>query len=358
MAKASQKPRISADEIEDERIREVEALTQKVFGQKPKRVAFPGGTHRAAFIADIGGDLFVLAKRESVEDAQLEAIVLKCLSKTGHVPEFVARQERWLVQQCVPGQRLPILLDEAEPGAPRQAMLGDALEALAIIHDAALDEGLQHRVPRVGIRPGWIDDRIEEMHLTSKILEIGEAKIDQPAIKKILDVKHRDFIKWDARPGNALVYEGRHYWFDWEDCGRRNALDDLACLFCDEWSMITAQAEDALIDRFLPRFARSMSLDRAHDYLMVAGLVQTTHRLRLAVKYHHQDHRWWSRSKCLQGDKVGVTAQEVGRLCERGTRWAVRHELLSSYVEWLQRVADVLDVDLSATSVNAKTQPD
>ncbi|MGI9354800.1 MAG: hypothetical protein ACR2PF_06535 [Rhizobiaceae bacterium] len=348
MAKASENPKKSTDAIGDNRVREVEALTHKVFGQKPRRVAFPGGTHRAAFIADIGGDLFVLAKRESVEDAQLEAIVLKCLSKTRHVPDFIARQERWLVQQCVPGQRLPILLDEAETGAPRRELLGDALEALAIIHEAAHDEGLQHRVPRVGIRPGWIEDRIGEMHRTSRILEIGEAKIDQTAIYKMLDVKHRDFIKWDARPGNALVHEGRHYWFDWEDCGRRNALDDLACLFCDEWSMITAQAEDELTERFLPRFARSMPSDRAYDYLMVAGLVQTTYRLRLAVKYHHRDNEWWSRSKCLKGDKVGVTAQEVGRLCERGIRWASRHEMLTPYIEWLQRVADVLEVNLSA----------
>ena len=344
MAKASKK---TINVIEDERIDEVEALTQRVFGQKPTRVAFPGGTHRSAFIADIGGDLFVLAKRENEEDAQLEAIVLKCLSKTGHVPEFVARQERWLVQQCVPGQRLPILLDEAEQGAPRQTLMGDALEALAVIHEAAHDDGLQHRMPRVGIRPGWIDDRIGEMHLTSKILEIGEAKIDQAAIHKMLDVKHRDFIKWDARPGNALVHEGRHYWFDWEDCGRRNALDDLACLFCDEWSMITAHAEDALIDRFLPRFARSMPADLAYDYLMVAGLVQTTYRLRLAVKYRQRDGEWWSRSKCLKGDKVGVTAQEVGLLCNRGVRWAGRHDLLKPYVEWLQRVVNALDIDLT-----------
>lgn len=35
------------------------------------------------------------------------------------------------------------------------------------------------------------------------------------------------FVKWDARPGNAMVNEeGQVHWFDWEHCCARNRLRD------------------------------------------------------------------------------------------------------------------------------------
>ncbi len=335
----------ASEVLSRDRTTEIEELTQKIFGTKPDRVAFPGGKHRSAFVADVKGALYVLAKRDNEQDAQFEAIVLNALSPTGYVPEFVAREGRWLVQQCIPGQRLPVLLDGVSGDATRKTMLASALDALVAIRNEAHSVGLQHRMPRLGVTPGWIDDRINEAHVISGLLEIRPPDLDVEKMRKVLTVKHQDFIKWDARPGNALVHEGRMIWFDWEDCGRRFALDDLVCLLFDEWSTVSSTAEAELVENYLDSFRGHMPQEKAFHYLAVAGLVQTGYRLRLAIKYRQRDGDWWDRKKCLMGDKVGVTPQEVGRLCERGLRWSGETEILAPYKDWIHRLCESLEID-------------
>ena len=342
----------SSDVLDDGRLGEIEKLTRKVFGQSPDRVAFPGGTHRTAFIADIGGKMYVLAKRGNKHDARLEAIVLKTLAKTGHTPEFIALQGRWLVQQCIPGPRLPVVLDQVENMEEREKLLSDALHSLVVLHNAAHEERLQHRVPKIGVVKNWLDNRIRETDTVSDLLGIAKPELNRSAIADALKASHKDFVKWDARPGNALVHNDVHYWFDWEDCGRGRALDDLTCVLSDEWSLIDAAGEDRLIEKFLSAFRRDYSEDEAYRYLMISGLVQISFRLRLAIKYKLEDNNWWSRSKCLAGDKVGVTPQEVGRLCERGTRWAKRVGLLLPYVDWIDQVSERLELPASKKSDN------
>ena len=71
--------RKSSDVFDEDRTRQVRELSLAVFGRVPKRVAFPGGKTRSAFIADMGDLQAVFAQRDSKEDAQLEGIVLKAL---------------------------------------------------------------------------------------------------------------------------------------------------------------------------------------------------------------------------------------------------------------------------------------
>ena len=48
-------------------------------------------------------------------------------------------------------------------------------------------------------------------------------ELDEPSLIALLRVKTPAFIKWDARPGNAIVNKnGTITWFDWEHCGCRS----------------------------------------------------------------------------------------------------------------------------------------
>ncbi len=141
--------RNSSEVFNEDRSRQVSWLSNKVFGRDPKRVAFPGGTSRSAFVADMDEEApFVFAKRENREDAQLEGIILRTLGSTGYVPKLKAVVDNWVVQECIPGTRLPVLLDETEDMDAREKLVAASLESLVNIHTAAHKTNLHHRACR------------------------------------------------------------------------------------------------------------------------------------------------------------------------------------------------------------------
>ncbi|WP_162652838.1 hypothetical protein [Lentilitoribacter sp. Alg239-R112] len=346
------KPNTNAkDRLDEARIEEIERLTKDVFDQSPTRVAFPGGAHRAAFVAEISNELYVLAKREREADAQLEAIVLKTLSPCGHVPKFIARSGRWLIQECLSGARVPVTMNNQTKMSARVELLESSITSLLIIRDFAHQENLQHRVPKIGAKPDWLARRVGNMATISQKLDIPLPQIDPHFLQAAYQSKHQDFVKWDSRPGNALKYNDKIYWFDWEDCGRRNALDDFICLMMDEWTMIDFPNEEKLIEQYLPKFAGGMSTGQAYTYFPIASLIQIAFRLRLAIKYKMQEGKWWDREKCLAGDKVGVTPPEVTRLLNRAIRLTNGsvgcNERIKDCRVWIDNIAKKLELHLS-----------
>ena len=139
----------SSDVFDNDQAGQVAELSQKVFRRLPERVAFPGGTSRSAFIADMGDDLYVFARREDQADAQLEGIVLKNLAPSKRVPGLKAIVGEWVVQHFVPGARLPIVLNETDDMAEKERLVGSTLESLIFIHEAADSASLRHRDPNL-----------------------------------------------------------------------------------------------------------------------------------------------------------------------------------------------------------------
>lgn len=343
-AHALTQPQKGPDFVDEKRADEIENLTRRIFDTVPTRIAFPGGKSRSVFIAEIKGETYAFAKRGNKFDAKVESSVLKALSPSGLVPAFIARNGKWVVQQCLFGKRLPILIDEQSDLSERVTMVSDALESLYQIQQIAHRARLQSKVPRLGVVDGWIDHRIGAVDKISKLLHISPPILQRKAIKNIFDVRQTDFVKWDARPGNALVENGQYRWFDWEDCGKRCALDDLVCFISDEWTNIDAKSEVVILNEFIPKFGKRMPADKALQYFFVAGCLQLSFRLKLAVEYRTRDNKWWDREHCLKGDKVGVTASEVTRLCDRMINWAENLEILKPYADWAETVKKSLNL--------------
>lgn len=330
--------------IDDRRVEEIEKLTRKVFGVPPDRVAFPGGESRSAFFVKISGVVYVIARRENLNDAAIEAIVLKTLSGTESIPKLIARQQHWIVQEFIDGPRLPIALDDSNESVCLD-LAEEALTSLYQLHQAAKSEGLQHRVPRIGIRPGWQEARIGEPISISKSYDLNMPNINFEGIQSTLNVGFHDFIKWDSRPGNAILSNENVKWFDWEDCGRRCAVDDLVCFAQDEWLSLPNKSQLELVEKWIGHFSGSLSEDEAWIYFLAASIVHLSFRLSLIVNHKKERNGWWDREKCLQGDKVGVTKKEAELTCRRIYSLANTHPLLTPYKDWLSDILVPLGVD-------------
>ncbi|MGJ8560296.1 MAG: hypothetical protein ACSHX3_08680 [Litorimonas sp.] len=330
--------------IKPERIEEIEQVTDRIFGARPTRVAIPGGKSRPVYIIEIEGRPYVVAKRSNKYDAKVEAAVLKGLTTSDLVPGFIGKHGRWIAQEFIPGKRLPVLIDEAKNEVERKTLAELGIKSLLAIQHAADAARLRRSVPRLGVVKGWVEGRIHKVDEISEALAINPPSLNRTAIAQIYDVSQTDFVKWDARPGNALVDGPNVRWFDWEDCGRRNRIDDLVCFMADEWTNLDADTEDALIKDYLPSFSRALGAEWSERYFYVAGCLQILYRLSLATNYYHRDGEWWDRKYCLDGDKVGVTAQEVGRLTRRLERWSQRVEIMLPFCSWAQQVRSELNI--------------
>ena len=333
--------RVASEVFDEKQSSEIEYLSHRVFGRKPDRVAFPGGTSRSAFIVDMAGELYVFARRESKSDAQLEGIVLRAIGNTGHVPKLKAVEKDWVVQEFISGVRLPVVLNDTSSMDERERHVDAALNSLAHIHNAASATNLQHRVPKVGTVDYWLWDRTGAAKRMSKTAEIDIPDLDRDKLVKLMDVKRDEFVKWDARPGNAMVDGKRVVWFDWEDCGRSKALDDLAFVLCDEWMCLDEDAENRLLKTYFPFFNRSLSTQHGEHYLRLFAVTHMVLRLRMAQKLWTRKNKWWDRAYCLEADKVGATEQEFGRTLARAKRWSDGVEEWKPLLPWLDELSEI-----------------
>ena len=161
----------------------------------------------------------------------------------------------------------------------------------------------------------------------------------EEAVLALLRVSSPRFIKWDARPGNAVAREdGTVGWFDWEHCGARAWLDDAAWLLGDEYADATKAAEGRLLARHLGAFADGRGADEAAAYLAAFGTFHMCVRLGLILKYKERGE-WWDAAYCLERDKIGVTQAQALLTARRAARWAGRAEPVRPLAPWFEAVA-------------------
>jgi aminoglycoside phosphotransferase (APT) family kinase protein len=291
----------------------IKAFCKAHFGQEPDRIQTPGGRRRRTIIVEYGPDLYVVSRRKTVARARLEEQVLKALAPTDHVPGFVARSERYLVQEYVPGQRLTQAFETATPRQQRH-LVDLALQTLAQLQSAAAQTDLSDQAPAISKRKGLEDSLLTRPDRIAAMLDIAVPKFDRAALRRDFTAGAPLFVKWDARPGNALVRpDGSVCWFDWEHSGCYASQADPAWFLADEWC--PDFGEDPAPGGFAPA-----ALAGSPEFLSFA-ILHSCHRLWLILD-RKGSGRWWSYESCLKNDYIGVTAQHVDRICTRAARWA------------------------------------
>jgi len=170
----------------------------------------------------------IATRRKRPERSQLEAFVMKTLHENGAaVPAVLAYDGDCLMQEYIKGQRLPHVFAGSDDGMSR-TVLTTAAQELAEIHRIAARRGLDQKVVRLGVKEDWVARLIETPARIGEPIGVESPHLDTAAISRLVQAGAPSFVKWDARPGNAMMRpDGSVVWFDWEHCGARNALDEI-----------------------------------------------------------------------------------------------------------------------------------
>ena len=321
---------------------EATRVCESLLGKSLKQLSFPGGRQRKTILATMeDGSLYAVTKRRKSNRAELEEGVMRALIARGApIPSIAAFADGWLIQEYVGAVRLSEKLDAAVTQEEIKGWLAQGLDSLLAIQRAGRSANLSAQVAGIGHKEGWLDRLMAMPEEIAQHLEMATPIIDKEKSASVLAVPYRAFIKWDARPGNAIV-SGKNTisWIDWEHCGTRDPLDDLAWLLGDEWTPNIPELESQLLDTYLPLFSEQRTVDQSRDYLMTFGTLHMCVRLSLILS-HKGDGKWWDRQRALAGDKIGVTADSVERLCQRAARWSAASSVLQSLSGWFLEIQD------------------
>lgn len=318
---------------------QLDTISHELLGQAPDRIDRPGGKSRDSVRAWFGERSLIITHRKHEQRARLEALVLRALTRSAaNVPRLIAWRGHWLVQQDLGQQRLTQALDQASPEQVADR-LNAAVTALVHCQRGARELDLARHLPRLGEKESWFGKLFGRAAAVSDWLGLASPVIPGELLMQQLRLRTPEFVKWDARPGNAVVGAGSDvFWIDWEHCGCRNALDDLVWLLADEYTPDDAGYEEQLLATWLVPVSNGWSAAEAADYFYSYGVLHSLVRLHALLRLKG-DGAWWDHGQCLELDQVGVTRAHALRLLGRVRRWAARTSHLQGLGPWLAEVA-------------------
>ncbi|MEP4378565.1 MAG: hypothetical protein ABJ215_10480 [Alphaproteobacteria bacterium] len=319
---------------------EAAAACERLLDRKATDVDWPASQSRRSVRVYLDDLTVIATRRKRPQRSMLEANVLKTLHEHGApVPAVHAYDGVWLIQEYLAGERLPHALMDCEPARARD-LLSSAAAGLAKIHRIGAETKLHGKVVRLGVADSWLRDLIDTPNRIGEALQAAAPDLDVDGLVNLLRAGEPCFLKWDARPGNAVVQDdGTIGWFDWEHCGARNALDDFAWLLADEY----VPNVSGLADIAVANAPAEMSPAVAREYFLTYATFHTAVRLALVVHYK-DDGDWWDEAMCLAEDKVRVTAAGAYALCARGAEFAIGTDRTAPLVRWFGVIAQRLGV--------------
>lgn len=331
----SSKKKISDDSIKRRKTALLNACQRK-FPSEVVKLEYPAGRSRESWrVVFDNGQSLIATRRSTSKRAAIEANTLRALNKhAAPVPVLLNTDgDRILFQEELNGQRLSLALNSANE-TTAEALLDSALSGLTQSQLAGSQESIEKKLPHLGNKTSWITSLVKRPIVIGDYFDLPAPDYDINALVDMLHITEPRFVKWDSRPGNALVNDkGIVHWFDWEHAGVRNRLDDLAWLLCDEFVPDMPVLEKKLLQRFLPQFSDLRNPDQAMDYVMAYGTFHTLIRLGLILKYKVGGD-WWDLNYCIDRDKIGITLNCAQRLCARGARWANQVSATQPLTPW------------------------
>lgn len=300
-------------------------------GARVLRVSFPGGKTRDSIRLHLGDGRTVIAtRREKKERAEREVEVLQRLQRAGApVPGILAYDSDILLQEDVGDRRASKVVFGASPETVAK-VLDAAIDSLARLQRAAESASLVDAVPQLGVEAEWRRAVAETPLRLARAFDLPDPVLDLDAVSAAIEVRRPSFIKWDARLGNAAVADDdRVLWFDFEHCGARNALDDLAWLLGDEYLPDVPEIEARIFDSQLGAFVTDGEHGAAARYLADFGALHIA--MRLALMLTRQEEVGWVNAKDgADRDKIGASRELTAAMARRAARWAARSSKLTA----------------------------
>ena len=310
------------------------ALCERWLGAEAVGFAFPGGTRRDSCRITLSDGRSVIATmRDEPDRADLETRVLAALEVQGaSAPRVLAANRRVLVQEDCGETRLSVALHRADP-AEAERLLDRALASLAALQAAGARAGLAERVPLLGVAGWWIESLIDRPVALGSMLDVEPPVPEIEHLRDLLAVAEPCFVKWDARPANAVVdADGAVTWIDFEHCGARNPLDDLAWLMADEYVPHDPARDKRLLAAHAPALGGSLPAPLLPHYARAMLVLHGTHRLNLMIDGHGGEggRGWRDAERCVRRDSVGVTLAFALRQCDRLEHHAAQSSLTAA----------------------------
>ena len=305
----------------------------------PISVTKPGGRSRNVWrVAFPTGERAIVVYRNNENQAKLERFVLSNLAHGGApIPKLIAGASQWTIQSDLGTDRLQNLSNENGQGDIRN-IYSKALDGLLTLQSTGVD--LARFLGPIGKSQGWMDNLLCAPARVGEITRVGNPDIDKQELANVLGGHRSKFIKWDARSGNAvLAADGTVGWIDFEHCGLRDPLDDLAWFLGDEFFQDENELDVHLIDDFVSAFAGDLPVSVARRYLTVMGTLHMCIRLELILK-RRGTGPWWSQDACREMDLIGVTEAQFLSLVSRVKRWSENENALSPLIPWLDEVQE------------------
>ena len=318
----------------------LKAAAEQAMSEEVVRVSFPGGESRNAIRCELASGQTVLAsRRRNSQRRRHEIGISTALSEAdAPAPRVLGVVDGVLVQEDLGDHRLNIALAEMQDEATREALVMAALESLARCKAAISQASIVQELPVKGKGFRWRSALAAVPTVLARMLDLRPPPDRSDPIAALLAVPEPRFVKWDARPGNAMVDEHGHVrWFDWDHAGLRNSVDDLVWLVCDEYVDLSADAEDAVLDRMVPGFGAGEDWS---DYVRVMGAVHFSVRLHMILEHRLKSGKWWDFDYCCRTDRIGITQECALRTAQRALRWTRYVEQTKPLSDWYGRVAE------------------
>lgn len=313
---------------------------ERLIGARVASMQYPGGKSRQTVKLLLRkGNKVYISQRSSKYRADIERLILTTMAKSdAPAPKLLGSDgKKTLIQEDIPGQRLTQAIHKQD-SATIHRHLDNALSSLTAIHQAGSEHGLDEQLNVLGDSEEWVYSLIDRPRILGDFFDIPAPELDIAVLADKIKIRSPRFVKWDARPGNAIATEAEKiYWIDWEHSGCRNRLDDMVWLLADEYLPDRPEIEAELIEKYLPEFADDLSPEKAREYFYTLGVFHLCVRLGLIFK-NKEDGSWWNYERCLAGDKVGVTRRNARRLCMRGKRWAEKTKQTQPLAQWYDEV--------------------
>ena len=300
-------------------------LAEAHFGEPVEAISAPGGRQRDSVRLHFLDRTVIASHRRSDARRLREQQLLEALSAHGApVPEYLGSHEGLIFQSDAGPDRLTSALADTPADTAFAAMR--ALEAL---RGAAERAGLTKTLAPAGLDPSWLRRFAKAPLRLSERLGVDAPTYRPGVLIRALSTKERRFIKWDARPGNGALSARGVIWFDWEQSGLREGVEDIAILVADEFwplspdtSLEIAREAGARVTPMLPRYAT----------------FQAATRLSL-IASQKAEEGWVSLDAAIHYDFIGAHPDLVTRLAEHGANWAAKDDATAPIAPWFEKAA-------------------
>jgi Phosphotransferase enzyme family len=282
----------------------------------------------------------IVTRRESPNRAALEARVLEQLHANGApVPKLLAYNGLILFQEDVGHARIANELVGLTNGATYRRIIAGLLDSHFETYRAADAAALHRHTPMIGRADDWIQAVIDRTALIGHRVGIASQRPDVERMQDLLRVLDPEFVKWDARPGNAMRRaDGSPCWIDWEHCGARHRLDDLAWLLADEMTPQFPDDEMNIIDAAVPRYESGALGRLSREYLFTFGVCHMAVRLA-RILANKGDNAWDDEVRVNATDEERVCLSDALALSTRAARWCREAASVRVLGPWFNDVA-------------------